>query len=65
MKKTVCPKCGSDDIAKILWGLQMPNSESDKAVKDKKIVLGGCLVSDNDPYWECNDCFFVGEERKD
>ena len=51
-----CPKCGGTDIAIILWGFP-PNSEFLKEeVKKKKIVLGGCIVSKNDPELECNDC---------
>ena len=51
-----CPSCGGTDIAMILWGLPNMDSKLEKKVKDKKIVLGGCCVSNDDPELECNDC---------
>ena len=50
-----CPKCNSPNIAEILWGY--PDMDALKEGLDKKeIVLGGCIVSDHDPKWECNEC---------
>jgi len=51
-----CPSCGGTDIAMILWGLPNMDLKLEKKVKDKKIVLGGCCVSNDDPELECNDC---------
>ena len=51
-----CPKCGGTDIAMILWGLPHMDEELEKKVKEKKIIFGGCLVGNNDPKLECNDC---------
>ena len=51
-----CPSCGGTDIAMILWGLPGMDLKLAKKVKDKKIVLGGCCVSNDDPELECNDC---------
>ena len=51
-----CPKCGGTDIAIILWGLLDFDSELENKLKEKKIVLGGCCVTNNDPKLECNDC---------
>ena len=51
-----CPSCGGTDIAMILWGLPNMDLKLAKKVKDKKIVLGGCCVSNDDPELECNDC---------
>ena len=53
---TECPKCGGTDIAMILYGLPSPELQKSKKVKEKKIVLGGCIVSKNNPNLECNDC---------
>ena len=59
-----CPKCGKSWIAEILWGY--PNMSSiEKELEKKEIVLGGCLVSNNDPKWECNDCHHQWGERED
>jgi len=51
-----CPKCGGTDIAMILWGFPPDSEFLKEEVKKKKIVLGGCIVSKNDPELECNDC---------
>jgi hypothetical protein len=48
--------CGGTDIAMILWGLPSDELLQSKKVKEKKIVLGGCCVTNNDPKLECNDC---------
>ena len=53
---TQCPKCGGIDIAMILYGLPSDELLNRKKVKEKKIVLGGCVVSGTDPKLECNDC---------
>jgi len=64
MKKKVCPKCGSNDIASIFWGYPADMELYLKAVKKKEIVPGGCCISDHDPYRECNDCFYRWGKRK-
>jgi len=51
-----CPSCGGADIAMILYGLPSDEFLNSKKVKQKKIVLGGCVVGCNDPKLECNDC---------
>ena len=51
-----CSKCGGTDIAIILWGLPDGSSELKTKIKNKRVVLGGCCVSRNDPKLECNDC---------
>ena len=56
MKKINCPACNGKNIAEIFWGLPAETKEITKAVDEKKIVFGGCCVSENDPKWECTDC---------
>ena len=51
-----CPYCGSSDIAGILWGLPVPDWEEQAEKNGEKWVLGGCLVSDDDPHYECQGC---------
>ncbi len=52
----MCPNCGSDNIAEILWGLPSFTDELQEELAEGKIVLGGCCVSFDDPRYECNDC---------
>jgi len=51
-----CPACGSPRVATILYG--MPDL-SKKFIEDRdarRIVLGGCCVTGDDPVWRCVDC---------
>jgi len=60
-----CPECGSSSVAEILWGYIANMRELEKELDKKKIVLGGCIVTDHDPKWECNDCYHKWGERDD
>ena len=51
-----CPECGSDKIASILYGLPAFSDSLRQKIKDGKIVLGGCCVTDDDPAWRCTSC---------
>ena len=51
-----CPQCKSTNIAEILWGFPPISDFLQEEMKKKKIVLGGCIITDNDPQWECNSC---------
>ena len=54
-KNLACPQCNKNNVAVIFWGFP-GNDEIIQAIHDKKIVSGGCLISDDDPKWECTDC---------
>ena len=56
-KPMTCPSCNGKNIAVILWGYPLETADLTKAVEEKKIVFGGCCVSENDPTWECADCY--------
>jgi len=51
-----CPKCNSSSIAEIFWGYPADMDSLKEALEKKEIVLGGCIVTENDPKWECNGC---------
>ena len=53
-KKRVCPECGSEDIARIVFGF--PGQELMERAQRREIVLGGCWLSDQEPQWHCKDC---------
>ncbi|EGP93349.1 hypothetical protein [Nitrosarchaeum koreense] len=55
--KRQCPNCKSINHAKILWGLPADMREIEERLDRKEIVLGGCIVTNHDPKWECNDCY--------
>jgi hypothetical protein len=51
-----CPKCGSANVAQIIYGLATPTEKLKKEIKEKRITLGGCMVYDGAPEWACNKC---------
>ena len=60
-----CPNCNSSSIAEILLGYPADMRELEKELDEKKIVLGGCIVTDHDPKWECNGCHARWGKRDD
>ena len=58
-----CPKCNNENFAKILWGYFPPTDEIENGLNREEYTMGGCLVTDNDPKWECNDCNHRWGER--
>jgi hypothetical protein len=58
-----CPNCDKSWIAEILWGYPPKMDSMDEALEKKEIVLGGCIVTDNDPKWKCNNCNYKWGER--
>lgn len=64
MKKE-CPSCGSKNVVPILYGYPGDMDYVIKLVEEKKLVLGGCCVSDNDPAFECLDCGRMSGKRGD
>jgi len=59
-----CPECDKSWIAEILWGFPDMKVVEEKLEK-KEIVLGGCIVTNHDPKWECNNCHHQWGERED
>lgn len=51
-----CPKYEGTDIMIILYGLSSDELLNSKKIKEKKIILGGCRASNNDPKLEYSDC---------
>lgn len=66
-KTLVCPKCGSKNTADITYGLVDYDKDLEKDLDDGRIVLGGCIVSDDDPEYYCNDCQnkWIGRKKHD
>jgi hypothetical protein len=60
-----CPECRSKNIALIFWGYPGDVDWYLEAIKRKEIVAGGCLVTDDDPKWECTDCYHRWGEREE
>ena len=56
MDNLVCPECGSDNVAKILWGMPAMNDEFEEDLAAGRVVLGGCCISSGMPEYRCNAC---------
>jgi hypothetical protein len=51
MNRKKCPQCKAENsIRKIIYGLP------DGPLDESKYLIGGCIVSDNDPTHECIKC---------
>lgn len=51
-----CPVCGSIRIARYLRGMPVYSEELQKDINECKIILGGCCISEDDPFCICVDC---------
>ena len=60
-----CPNCKKEWIAEILWGYPADMESLEESLEKKEIVLGGCLVTNHDPKWKCNDCYHRWGEREE
>ena len=60
---SACPSCNSKKVALIFWGYPGDIEWYLQAAAEKKIVGGGCNITDHDPKWECNECFHRWGER--
>ena len=63
--KLNCPNCKKESIAEILWGYFEITNALEEALEKNEVTLGGCLISDHDPKWECNSCHHTWGERED
>ena len=60
-----CPRCGSTNTARYLFGMPAYSEEMQKKLDSKKLILGGCCIDTVDvngnkvwdvPGRKCNDC---------
>ena len=59
-----CPKCNSNKVAKLFYGMPAMDQQLRKDIEDKKIVLRGCFVSDDNPEFLCNECKYEWKKEK-
>lgn len=53
VKPEVCPQCGGR-VVDILYG--EPTPEAMEAIERGELMLGGCIVSEDAPEWQCVKC---------
>ena len=49
-----CPTCGSTDALRILYGY--PTGEAFEASERGEFALGGCMIGEESPDYECRGC---------
>ena len=57
--KILCPHCGSENIAEIVYGEVCFDKELEEALDKGEIYLGGCCIYSDSPAYHCDKC---GEE---
>lgn len=55
-RKLECPSCGSEQVAKYLYGFHKITGAIERDVEAGRIMLGGVSDKENPPKWYCNDC---------
>lgn len=53
-RKVACVACGGERFVPIVFGYPLP--ETFEAAERGEVVLGGCIVSDDDPKVACAAC---------
>jgi len=56
MKPTICPVCGSNKIARYLYGLPKFSDKLRDDINTGKVVIGGCIIEGSKPKWKCVNC---------
>lgn len=51
-----CPACKATKIASILYGYPAFSSKLETDLEEKRVVFGGCVITDDDPRWQCTEC---------
>lgn len=49
-----CPRCDSTRVVRIVFGL--PTPEMFEAAERAEILLGGCVISEDEPTEACLEC---------
>jgi ribosomal protein S27AE len=51
-----CPACGANAVARIQRGYPAFTQGLAEDLEAGKVVLGGCVMTDDDPRWQCTKC---------
>ena len=55
-KPMTCPHCGSTNVGKYLYGFPGMNQKMMQDELDGKIIIAGCIITDDDPGYHCHNC---------
>jgi len=65
LENMTCPQCSSSNVAEIFWGFPGNMDEIKEDLRNGRIILGGCVVTDHDPKLQCNVCHHRWGDRED
>ncbi len=51
-----CPACGGGLVARIFRGMPAYDQKLLDDLDAGRIVLGGCVMTNDDPSWQCTQC---------
>jgi hypothetical protein len=55
-RPTRCPVCGHEPVAEVLYGMPAFSEELQRDLETGRTVIGGCVVSGDEPLWACKRC---------
>ena len=66
MDTITCPNCGSNKVAKVLYGISEIDEELQELIDSEKVLLGGCMILPNSFNYYCVNCqseIYLEEEK--
>ncbi len=60
-----CPRCKSESVAKLLYGMPAFSEKLEKDLTSGKVVLGGCEIDPLFPKWRCSTCKYEFSHEND
>mgnify|MGYP000882296529 CR=1 FL=1 len=55
-KPAQCPQCGHGPLADIIYGFPIIDDDLIKRWNEGSIVIGGCVITGDEPRWACATC---------
>lgn len=67
MDTIICPHCGSNRVARVLYGISEIDENLQDLIDKEEILLGGCMILPNSFNYYCINCqseICLEEEKK-
>lgn len=67
MDRPICPHCGSNRVARVLYGISEIDEELQELIDYEKVLLGGCMILPNSFNYYCINCqneIYLEEDKK-
>ena len=66
METIICPHCGSNRVARVLYGISEIVENLQDLIDKEEILLGGCMILPNSFNYYCINCqseIYLEEEK--